>query len=409
MKAKISNKKLLEAVKKLEKFTEKKDMSSITAHYLLEASAEQSTLTITASNYEMGLTQIIRNVAVEESGFATAQAKTIGEILAKTKKDEDIVFEEAGTNLVAKVGNTKFNLPMFCYQDYPEYPKGNEKVLNIDTNVFLAKLKLVKHAMDKDNNKSSLNGIFVGVREEQIAFAATETHTLAYAYVDAKNEEVYDFVVPREAVMQILSLFDCSVKITICNDEESAGMLYGYGDDFVFFTKLINDKFPDFEKVIPEKINEEVKLSKQETLDVLDKLSIASDKFALNLRLDGKMIYRSCNFVGSTSVVAEFDKALPLNDNFLLVSRIKYVQEFLKNVSESEFTLKLSEENTAFLFVSKEFSEVIMSSIIHLEQPQIDEYGLSRRTPPKPEEQAETEAETTEKVDTAADTANGVA
>ena len=387
MKIKINNQNLLAATKKTERFYGKKDVSCITSHYLFEADAEKSILKITATDYEMGVTQIIRNVAVETSGFATAPAKKFGEILKKLGKDDDIVLEVEKYDLFLRVGKFNFNLAMFNDEEFPSLKLENEYPLNIDSDVFKRKLKLLSHAMDKNNQKPSLNGVHLSVRADKIAFAASDTHRLAVSYVEAQNAKTYDINIPAKAVVEMQRLFEGDVKLFVADrlgyNEEgpyiiNQDLLLAKTDEFEFFTKLINDKFPEFERIIPTKINETITLSKSEVKENLKKIAICSDKVAINFRLYGKVIYQSLA-VGNDGVRAEFDKNLPLRDNFLLGVTVDYLNDFLSEVDENQFTLKLNEESTTFIAQSNEFFECIVPLLQFYSKEEVEKFGFLRQ------------------------------
>lgn len=384
MKLKLNNQKLLAAIKKTERFYDKKDISCITSHYLFEADAENSVLKITATDYEFGLTQIIRNVAVETSGRATAPAKKFGDILKKIGKDDEIVLEVEKNDLFLRVGKFNFNLAMFNYDEFPALKLESEYPLNIDSDVFKRKLKLLSHAMDKNNPKLSLNGIHLSVRADKFAFAATETHRLAVSYVEAQNAKTFDINIPAKAVVEIQKLFEGDVKLfvadTLGHNEEGPcvvkeDLLLAKTDEFEFFTKLINDKFPNFERVIPTQINETITLNKSEMRENLKKMAICSNKLAINFRLDGKVIYQSLCF-DNDGVRAEFDKALPLRDNFVLGVNADYLNDFLSEVDENQFTLKLNEESTTFIAQSNEFFECIAPILNFLTKEDVEKFGF---------------------------------
>lgn len=387
MKVKINNQKLLAAIKKAERFYDKKDITCITSHYLFEADAENSVLKITATDYEFGLTQIIKNVSVETSGLATAPAKKFGDILKKIGKDDEIVLEVEKNDLFLRVGKFNFNFAMFNYEEFPALKLESEYPLNIDSEVFKRKLKLLSHAMDKDNPKLSLNGIHLSVRADKFAFAATETHRLAVSYVEAQNAKTYDINIPAKAVVEMQKLFEGDVKLfvadTLGHNSEgpciiNESLLLAKTDEFEFFTKLINDKFPDFERVIPTQINETITLNKSEMLENLKKMAICSNYLAINFRLDGKVIYQSLCF-DNDGIRAEFDKALPLRDNFVLRANVDYLNGFLSEIDENQFTLKFTAENTTFIAESQEFFECIVPTASFDTEQELAKFGFLRQ------------------------------
>ena len=194
MKVKISKTKLEAALKVCEKYTEKKDMSCIVSHFLFTANANDNTLVISSTDYELGLIYTIRGVNVLANGSVTAPAKQALNIVSKLDKDEDIILEFVGNDCIISQGAFKFNLASFCYEDFPDYMPEilYKKILNVDSKEFVERLKLIEHAIDKNNPKLSLNGACVTITSNKIELAGTDTKRLVISRIEGVSNDVDD-------------------------------------------------------------------------------------------------------------------------------------------------------------------------------------------------------------------------
>lgn len=289
MKVKISKTKLEAALKICEKYAEKKDISCITSHFLFATNADENTLVITSTDYEMGLIYTIRGVNVLASGSVTAPAKKALNIVSKLDNDKEVILEYVGNDCIISQGAFSFNLASFVYDDFPDYMSAilDKRTINVDSDEFVKRLKLIEHAIDKNNPKIALNGVCVVIKSDKIELASTDTNRLAISRIEGVSNDVndiksifinleqntddenvknvkdnvqvetkVDFVIQKEAIAAMQKLFTDKVELSIVKigtTSYATHFLVATSQDFVFFTKIINDKFPEYEKVIPQK------------------------------------------------------------------------------------------------------------------------------------------------------------
>ena len=98
----------------------------------------------------------------------------------------------------------------------------------------------------------------------------------------------------------------------------------------------------------------------------------------LSKKPNGKVIYQSLCF-DNDGVRAEFDKALPLRDNFVLRANVDYLNGFLSEVDENQFTLKFTTENTTFIAESQEFFECIVPTANFDTEQELTKFGFLRQ------------------------------
>ncbi|EAL6451334.1 DNA polymerase III subunit beta, partial [Campylobacter jejuni] len=148
-------------------------------------------------------------------------------------------------------------------------------------------------------------------------------------------------------------------KIEIFYDQN---MLIAKNENFEFFTKLINDKFPDYEKVIPKTFKQELSFSTEDFIDSLKKISVVTEKMKLHFNKD-KIIFEGIS-LDNMEAKTELEIQTGVSEEFNLTIKIKYLLDFLTSIEEEKFTLSVNEPNSAFIVKSQGLSMIIMPMIL---------------------------------------------
>ncbi|MCW1360818.1 DNA polymerase III subunit beta [Campylobacter sp. US33a] len=355
MKLSINKNTLESAIALCNAYTDKKDSSSITSHLLFEAQGDK--LTIKANDYEIGLNYKIKKIQIESSGYATVNSKSIADVI-KSLNNEDVVLETIDNSLFIRQKSTKYKLPMFKYEDFPSFPEieGKNK-FDIDSSDLSRSLKKILPAIDTNNPKYSLNGAFLDIKTDKINFVGTDTKRLAIFTLDKTNDKEFSFSIPKKAIIEMQKLF--YEKIEIYYDEN---MLIAKNDNFEFFTKLINDKFPDYEKVVPKQITKEFTFKTEDFIDSLKRINVVAEKMKLHFNKN-KLIFEGIS-LDNVEAKTELELELDIEDNFDLSIKIKYLIDFLNSIESEEFKISINEPNLAFIVSSAELQTVIMPVIL---------------------------------------------
>lgn len=355
MKLNINKNTLESAVLLCNAYVDKKDSSTITSHLLFQA--DEDKLIIKASDYEIGINYKIKKIRIESSGFATVNAKSIADVI-KSLNNEEVILETIDNFLFIRQKSTKYKLPMFNYEDFPAFPntEGKNK-FDIDSSDLSRSLKKILPSIDTNNPKYSLNGAFLDIKNDKINFVGTDTRRLAIYTLEKTNENEFHISIPKKAITEMQKLF--YEKIEIFYDQN---ILIAKNDNFEFFTKLINDKFPDYEKVVPNNFKKEFILQTEDFIDSLKKINVVTEKLKLHFTKD-KIIFEGIS-LDNMEAKTELETELNIDDNFALNIKIKYLLDFLTSIEENEFKISINEPNLAFVVSSQGLSMVIMPMIL---------------------------------------------
>ena len=352
----LINKNVLEnIIVNTQSFLERRDLSQITSHILIEAL--EDILEIKATERENGISIKSQNVKIEEEGKATANGKKILDIV-KILKDEDVELYTKDNYLHINQKHSKFKLPMFNPNEYPKFPQIDDKAkLDIENQTLIRSMKKIAPAIDTNNPKYELNGALINIKEKNIDFVATDTKRLALVRVERENEKPLSLIIPKKAIQSIQKLF--FDEIDIYYDKNT---LIAKSSDFFFFTKLINGKYPNYERVIPQTINYKFTLNRDQMIDAIKQISIISEEIKITFQKE-KIVFESLN-EDNVEAKTEIEKQINIDESIYIAANAKHLLDFLTHIEKNEFEIGINDPQLAFMLKSENFLTIMMPIII---------------------------------------------
>ncbi|MDO5045619.1 DNA polymerase III subunit beta [Campylobacter sp.] len=351
MKAVINKNALESIVTNTNPYLEKKDLSAITSHIYI--CAKDGILNIKATDHEIGLAYKLSNVKIIDEGNATANGKKLLDII-RSLKDEEVTLETVNNYLYVKQKNSKYKLPMYKFEDFPKFPtiEGKSK-FDIDAIMLGRSLKKIFPNIDTNNPKYELNGALIDIKQNYINIVGTDTKRLSVFRFETPTQSEFSLIIPKKAISEIQKLF--YDKIEIYYDEN---ILIAQSANFEFFTKLINGKFPDYDRVIPKEIKKRLKLSRDKMIEGIKTISILSD--IMKIIFAPQTITFESIIEDNSEARTVIDFQTGLDEEFFVGVRNRYLIDFLTNIEEDSFELGFNDSNMAFTVSSNELKTVIM-------------------------------------------------
>ncbi|MEY4504340.1 MAG: polymerase beta subunit [Pseudomonadota bacterium] len=349
MKITITKSILENMVSSLQPFVEKKDGSQIISHILI--SAQNDELTMRATDHEIGLSISTSEFEVVTVGQVTANAKRLLDII-RTLKDDSVTVETQGNDLYIKQNRSRYKLPSFNAEEFPKFlvfdhlPK-----INIDSTKLISGFKKILPAIDANNPKFELNGALIDVKGGGVNLVSTDTKRLALYQIGETNQEELALIVPRKAIQEIVRLFSDNVSIFY-----NATYLVIQSKNQLFFTKLINGKFPDYHRIMPKEFKLSFNLPKDAMIDSIRKINVLANELRLTFLRD-KIVFESLseeNVEGTTEL--EYSS----ESEFVIAFSSKYLLDYLAHIDTPDFTFNCNETTTPFEVKSKDFQTIIM-------------------------------------------------
>jgi DNA polymerase-3 subunit beta len=355
MKIKVQKQVIESILINLQPFLEKKDSSQITSHVFLEAKNNISI--IKATDMEIGLSIQTQNIKIEQEGSFTANGKKLLDII-RILKDDEITIEVSNSTIVVKQNSSKFKLPIFDPTIFPNFPTSDDKPkITLDSMHLIQNLKKISPAIDTNNPKFELNGALLNIKTNSTDIVGTDTRRLAIATINNESQKELSLIIPKKAIIEIQKLF--LDHITIFYDETNIIIT---SDNYYFFSKLINGKFPDYARIIPTSTRHNMILPKKDMIEAIKMITTISNEIRMTIMSDTIVF----NSLSSDNVEAktQIEVKTGINEVFDLNFNSRYILDFLFQCEDDDFELKLNETNLPFMVKNRDFITIIMPIII---------------------------------------------
>lgn len=341
---------LLQEIQLLGGVIEKKNTMPILANVLVRA--ENNLLSIKATDLEVGIiTECPAQVL--QAGEFTINGKRLQEILS-TLSEAQVAFSLNENSMLDIVcGSASFSIDIMPAKDYPDIPVYDfVGSLALNNALFQDCLDRVFFSISGDPHKFALNGALFEIAGNQMTMASTDGHRLSRVRGELTQDvEDISVIVPKKSLGEIKKLLQA--------EGESELFLLGSFDTRLFvkvgkrvlFSRLIDGKFPDFEKAIPLNNDNEFILDRSALLEIMRrKLVLSTDKSKL-VRLSFQP--GQLHVVLRNPERGESVDTLPIpyqGEAFDIGFNIQYLHEFLRAMSAPRIKLLLKDGNAQGLF-----------------------------------------------------------
>jgi DNA polymerase-3 subunit beta len=335
----------------IQPFLERKDATQITSHVFFQTTPDGCI--VKATDGEIGLRIQTDQIIVESEGSFTANGKKLLDIV-RILKEGDITLEVLQDNLLIKQAHSKFKLPTFDPSAFPVFPQSEGKAqITLDSYELIRNLKKISPAIDTNNPKYELNGALINIKTNGTDLVGTDTRRLAVATIQSEQSEPLQLIVPKKAIMEIQKLF--LDEITINYDETN---LIIQNEHYFFFTRLINGKFPDYERIIPQSVKHDIELPKKAMLDAIKMITTISHDIKMTLMND-HIVFNSLS-ADNVEAKTEIEVQTGLTDKIEVAFNSRYLLDFIAQVEGERFSLGINEPTLPFIVKENNFMTIIM-------------------------------------------------
>ena len=347
---KTTQDKILAVLQSVSGIVERRHTLPILANVLIRKTG--SSLQFTTSDLEI---QIRTTAALDGDGgnfTTTVGARKLIDILRTMPADQSVMLESSQNKVILKGGKSKFTLQTMPAEDFPlvQESPGFGPVFSVPQKTLKDLLGQVSFAMAVHDIRYYLNGILFVAEGKQLSLVATDGHRLAFASatldVEVPRQEV---ILPRKTVIEmqrLLSDAEGVIEMQFANNQ--AKFSFG-GMEFV--TKLVEGKFPDYNRVIPKSHKNCITLGRLPLLATLQRTAIlTSDKFkGVRLNIEPGTLRVASNNAEQEEAVDELDIDYA-GDSIEIGFNVTYLIDALGNMDQEMVKLELSDGNSSALF-----------------------------------------------------------
>ncbi len=348
MQIKINREVLLKPLTNVTSIVERRHTLPILSNLLLEA--KNNNIQLTATDLEM---QISLNIQSNFSGelSTTISAKKFLDICRSLPDSVDIDMVTNDSRMTLKAGKSRFNLQTLPSADYPVMSKaaGSGTVVTINQITLKKLLKQVEFAMAQQDIRYYLNGLLLEVNENKLNLVGTDGHRLSFTSTTlSQSYEKTDVIIPRKTVVELIKLLDDSEdEVSI---EINAGQVNFAFSDIKLISKVIDGKFPDYNRVIPSGHQNTFNVNRLEVLIAMQRASILSNEKYRGIRM--VLSNNNLKLISTNTEQEEAEEELEINyaqDGLDIGFNVTYLIDVLNNVSDESINFSFADANSSCL------------------------------------------------------------
>ena len=360
---KASQENIVAALQSVVGIVERRHTLPILANVMIQKTPQS--VQLTSSDLEIQI-RTDADLGGDNANFTTTVgARKLMDILRSMPSDQMVSLESQQNKLILKSGKSRFTLQTLPAEDFPLVQESASfgPLFSIPQKTLRELLHQVSFAMAVHDIRYYLNGILFVAEGKQLSLVATDGHRLAYTSatleVEVPKQEV---ILPRKTVLDLLRLLSDKEGMIDMQFANNQAKFKFEGKEFV--TKLVEGKFPDYNRVIPKNHKNAVTLGRAILLTTLQRTAIlTSDKFkGVRINLEAGVLRVAASNAEQEEAVDEIEIDYA-GDSIEIGFNVTYLIDVLSNMSQDMVRMDLADSNSSVLVSMAEnpnFKYVVM-------------------------------------------------
>jgi DNA polymerase-3 subunit beta len=349
MKFVISREALIKPLQLVAGVVERRQTLPVLSNILLVAEGDQ--LSMTGTDLEVELVGRVTLDEPAEAGSITVPARKLMDICKSLPDSARIELTLTGQKMVIKAGRSRFSLSTLPAAEFPNVEDSPETLeLSMIQQQLRNLIDKTGFSMAQQDVRYYLNGMLLEIADGQLRSVSTDGHRLATSVtpVDAQDGLQHQIIVPRKGILELARLLqsgDEELRLVI-----GASHIRAHVGDFTFTSKLVDGKFPDYERVIPKNGDKILLSDRMELRQVLSRIAILSNEKYRGVRLALSSGYLQVMANNPEQEEAEETLAVDYEGDSLEVGfNVNYLLDCLSILNSDVVRLTLSDSNSSAL------------------------------------------------------------
>ena len=341
---------------------------SILSNFLIQI--DNGRFSIIASDLEVEINTFIM---IDESISVdfTVPAKKFHDICKNMDQGIQLNFELKENKLILKSKNGRFILSTLSADSFPNLdPISSLSEFSISQRHLKSVIEKTQFCMANQDVRYYLNGLLFEVYNNELRTIATDGHRLAFSFcenltncINLPKDATQQIIVPRKAITEMLRLLkDSDDIISVSLSANHLNITFPTLD---FTTKLIDGRFPDYQRVIPaiELCTKSIIVDRQLLKQSLSRISVLSSEKYRAVRLEFSennlhaVVHSAEHEEGEEQIFIDYH-----GEDFTIGFNVSYLIDALNAIEEDQVSLKLTDSNSSCLVtgLSDNFTKYIV-------------------------------------------------
>lgn len=345
----ITREALLKPLQLVAGVVERRQTLPVLSNVLLQVDGDK--LSLTGTDLEVELVGHATLLEPGVNGEITVPAKKLMDICKSLPEQSAIRFTQEEHRVIVQTGRSRFTLSSLPANEFPNVEHVEANVtLNLQQSQLRRVIDRTAFAMAQQDVRYYLNGMLLEVKSDSLRAVATDGHRLATCAlaVNLDVEGKTQVIVPRKAVLEISKLMmdpQAQVELSLANNNIRVNV-----GEFTFTSKLVDGKFPDYERVIPRNGNKVVIAERNALRQVFARTAILSNEKYRGVRL----ILEDSNLqvIANNPEQEQAEESLGVDyagDSLEVGFNVSYLQDVMSVLDSDDVKLTLADPNSSAL------------------------------------------------------------
>ncbi|MDN2479812.1 DNA polymerase III subunit beta [Vibrio agarivorans] len=250
---------------------------------------ENNTLSMTATDLEV---ELVSKVALEgdcEAGSITVPSRKFLDICRSLPDSAQITFVLEAERVQVRSGRSRFSLATLPANDFPNIEDWqSEEAISLTQAELKSLIDKTQFSMANQDVRYYLNGMLFEIDGTTLRSVATDGHRMAVSQTElTASAEKQQIILPRKGVQELVKLLDAPEQLVEL--QIGSSNLRAEVNNFIFTSKLVDGRFPDYRRVMPQSTDKTLEASCDELRQAFSRAAILSnEKFrGVRVNLDG--------------------------------------------------------------------------------------------------------------------------
>ncbi len=314
---------------------------------------DKNSLIVTASDMQ---TVMVADLMVDSSDSVSVAIP--GKLLMDTLKslpEQPITVSISNETFGVEIttSNGRFKIAGENPMDFPRAPQVNKNFnIELDSQILASAINNTLFATSTDDLRPAMTGVYIDIQEESTTFVATDGHRLIrYRREDIKSSTPATMILPRKA-LNLIKISLPSGSVPVITEFSNSNAFFSFGN-IKLICRLIDERYPDYENVIPKANPHRMTLERSKFLNSLKRIAIFSNKTThqIRLKITADELTISAEDLDYSNEAVEKISCEYVGDDMEIGFNAKFLAEMLSNISSSIITMELSLPNRAGLII----------------------------------------------------------
>ena len=314
-----------------------------------------------ATDMDVGL-RLPLSATVESPGEVVLPARLLLDVVRSLPGPEvTVTLRTAEQDVEIISASATFHLRTLRNEDFPHLPTaGGDAAITLDAPAFIDTVTRVARSASRDDTRPVLTGILVWAADRELRMVATDSYRLSVKTTRLSEpiSAPLEANVPARALAEVVRIAQQSETATILVNRSENQIVFTLGGA-VLSSRLIDGQFPNYQLLLPESADHELRVDREEIAAVVRRVSLLAQKNA-PLRLgfsEGELVVSA-----QTPDVGEAREALPVpftGEPFEIGFNAEFLRDGLESLDSQDVLIKLTSSLRPGLIESADGSEFV--------------------------------------------------